>query len=275
MAESFFETASIRLHGCRKGQGPLVIYLHGITANWAVWQPILDGMAGETTGVAVSQRGHGLSDKPDDNYGAEGFTSDTLALIESLDLGPAVIVGHSLGARNAIVAGARRPDLVRGVLSVDFVPQVERAALDTLKDRVVKGDRRFADLDEAKGYLSDRYKLLPPDAISRRAENGFVEEDGSWRPLANPSSMAMTADGLYDDYHAEYGAVAVPTIAIRGEKSTLISAAAFAAAAAQRPDIEHITVPSVDHYVPEEDPETVMTLLLRVLEMSGTPPFGA
>jgi 2-(acetamidomethylene)succinate hydrolase len=269
MEDTYFETSSIRLHGTRVGRGPLVVYLHGITANWAVWQPILEGMSAETTGVAISQRGHGQSDKPASEYGSKGFVADTLALIESVGLGPAIIVGHSLGARNAVVAGAERPDLVRGVLSVDFVPQVERAALDTLKDRVLKGDRSFESLDDAKAYLAERYKLIPPDAIARRAENGFVEIDGKWRPRAIAASVAQTSDGLYEDYHQAYQNIKVPTIAVRGEKSTLISAEAFAKAAGMRPDIEHITVEGVDHYVPEEDPATTMRLLRKLISAAG------
>lgn len=265
MNESFFQTPSIRLHGARIGAGPLVVYLHGITANWAVWAPILTEMAKDTTGVAISQRGHGQSDKPDTGYGAEGFVHDVVALIETLNLGPAFIVGHSLGARNAVVAAANRPDLVRGVLSVDFVPQVEASALDTLKDRVVKGAQKFETLDQAKAYLSDRYKLLPPDAITRRAENGFVEVDGKFEPRASASAMALTAQGLYDDYHDAYRRVNVPTIAVRGAMSTLVSENAFATAASVRPDIEHITIDGVDHYVPEEDPKTTVSLLRRLI----------
>jgi 2-(acetamidomethylene)succinate hydrolase len=265
MLSSFFDTKSIRLHGSRQGSGPLVIYLHGITANWAVWQPILAGMAGESTGVAISQRGHGESDKPEAGYGSAGFVGDIFALVEHLNIGPAIIVGHSLGARNGVVAGATRPDLIAGVLSIDFVPQVEISALDTLKDRVVKGARTFETLDEAKAYLADRYKLLPADAIARRAEHGFMPVDGRWTPRACPSAMAQTADGLYDDYHEAYATIRVPTIAVRGALSTLTSAKAFAEAAAVRPDIEHVTVPNVDHYVPEEDPQSVMDLIGRLL----------
>lgn len=267
MESSFFETQSIKLHGCRTGKGPLVVFLHGITANWAVWEPILSGMAGEATCVAVSQRGHGQSDKPAEGYGQDGFASDVHALIERLDLGPAVVVGHSLGSRNAVVAASSRPDLVRAVLAIDFVPQVERGALDLLTERVLKGNRQFDTADEIRAYLADRYRLLPDDAIARRAEHGFACSDGKWSPRADASAMAQTLKGLYGDYHAEYSGVRVPMLSVRGALSTLVSESAFAAAAASRADIEHVTVPGVDHYVPEEDPDAVMQLLRRLLQI--------
>ena len=54
----------------------------------------------------MDQRGHGLSDKPDSGYGAKDYTDDLVALIKTLNAGPAIIVGHSLGARNGVEVAA-------------------------------------------------------------------------------------------------------------------------------------------------------------------------
>lgn len=265
---SYFATSSITLHGARLGEGPLVVYLHGITANWAVWRPILQGMAGETTGVAVSQRGHGRSDKPATGYTGSDFAQDVIDLIELLNLGPAIIVGHSLGARNAAVVAARRPDLVRGVLSVDFVPNTGVNELQVLADRVSGGDRDFDGLDDVRAYLSGRYRLMPADAVARRADHGYVATStGTLRPLADGEAMTQTAAGLFEPYPDEYREVKAPMVALRGEMSTLISPVAFEDAARIRPDVPHLTIPRVDHYIPEENAaviiEYIRALLLR------------
>lgn len=261
-----FNTESIRLHGTIVGQGPLVVYLHGITANWAVWVPILEAMSARTTGVAVSQRGHGLSDKPDAGYTGQNFADDVIALIESLDLGPAIIVGHSLGARNAVVAGHQRPDLVAGVLSVDFVPHTGRQELQTLADRVGGGDREFTNLEEVRAYLKSRYRLMPDDAVDRRARYGYTETgSGAFRPLANPESMRQTAAGLFEPYPDSYRNLQVPMIAMRGQLSTLVSAGAYEDAARMRPDVDHQVVDGVDHYIPEENPASVVANIYRLI----------
>lgn len=262
----FFPTRTVRLHGARLGEGPLVVYLHGITANWAVWEPILTTMSGASTGVAVSQRGHGLSDKPESGYTGADFAEDVIALIESLDMGPAVVVGHSLGARNAVLAGHRRPDLVSAVLSIDFVPNTGREPLETLAQRVHGGDREFADLDEVRTYLRDRYKLMPADAVDRRAAHGYAETGGGkLRPLADPEAMRQTAAGLFEPYPGEYRELPVPMIALRGAASTLVSQAAFDDAARIRPDVEHTVIQRADHYIPEELPDVVASSITRLL----------
>lgn len=261
-----FTIGSIRLHGATLGRGPLVVYLHGITANWAVWNPILETMADRTTGVAVSQRGHGNSDKPEVGYTGQEFANDVVALIESLDLGPAIIVGHSLGARNAVLAGHQRPDLVAGVLSVDFVPHTGRQELQTLADRVGGGDREFTDLDDVRAYLKSRYKLMPDDAVDRRARHGYAEtERGGLRPLANPEAMRQTAEGLFEPYPGPYRELTVPMIAMRGQLSTLVSAEAYEDAAGIRPDVDHQVINGVDHYIPEENAASVVANIDRLL----------
>jgi len=262
----FFVTERVRLHGARMGEGPLVVYLHGITANWAVWEPILWAMRGVSTGVSVSQRGHGLSDKPVSGYTGADFAADVIALVESLEMGPAVVAGHSLGARNAVLAGHRRPDLVRAVLSIDFAPNTGRDALEVLARRVEGGNREFADMDEVRAYLSDRYQLMPADAVERRARHGYVETDeGTLRPLADPEAMRQTAAGLFEPYPVAYRELSVPMIALRGAASTLVSQEAFDDAARLRPDIEHIVIEGADHYIPEELPDVVCASITRLL----------
>lgn len=69
--------------------------------------------------IAVDQRGHGLSDKPDSGYAFDDVCGDLAALIDELKLERPVIAGHSWGGNVAIQLAADRPDLVSGVVLVD------------------------------------------------------------------------------------------------------------------------------------------------------------
>ena len=146
---------------------------------------------------AVDQRGHGLSDKPDSDYGASGYSKDVLALIETLNAGPAVIVGHSLGARNGVVAATLRPDLVSAVVAIDFTPYIEVEVLDALASRVNAGDRTFASREEIEDYLHGRYAMMPPEAIRRRAYSAYQEITGGI-----PSAGIAAGDGANRDRSA-------------------------------------------------------------------------
>ncbi len=249
------DTGRIMLNVREVGSGPLVIFLHGITSNSGVWNPIMLALAGEFRCVAVDQRGHGLSDKPADGYKADDLARDVLALIAALEAGPAVIVGHSLGARNAVVAATIDPQLVKSVVAVDFTPFIEKEVLDTLAARVNGGDRLFKSRAEIEAYLQDRYQKMPAAAIRQRAMTAFREVEGGFRPLADPDAMAQTAEGLREELESAFKAVTRPTLIVRGAESKLVSEAALEKTRKLRPDMPVIVVENTDHYVTEEAPE--------------------
>jgi 2-(acetamidomethylene)succinate hydrolase len=257
LSERRVNVGRITLNIREGGEGPAIIFLHGITANAAVWDPILLTLQDSFRVIAVDQRGHGKSDKPAAGYGAADFSQDALDLIQTLGKGPAIIVGHSLGARNGIVAAASRPDLVAGVVAVDFTPFIETEVFDTLEARVNGGDRSFASREEIVDYLASRYPRMPRDAVERRARHGYREENGVFLPLAAPSAMSATANGLREDLEPAIRQVRKPVLMIRGMESKLVSAPAFERTLRLRPDLPSLVVPDTDHYVPEEAPAIV------------------
>lgn len=256
------DTGRITLNIREAGRGPVAIFLHGITSNSAVWDPQLLALKDIVHGVAVDQRGHGLSDKPDSGYEAIDFAEDIVALIRRLDAGPAFIVGHSLGARNGVEAAALAPDLVRGVVAIDFTPYIETEVLDQLAARVNGGDRLFASQQDIEDYLRARYPLMPPAAIRRRAESAYCPAEGGLRPLASSRAMSQTAEGLRGDLVPAFTDVKRPVLIVRGALSKLVSPAALDKTRALRPDLPVMVVDNVDHYVNEEAPE-VMTAAIR------------
>ncbi len=110
----------------------------------------------------------------------------SLRLIQATSTAPAIIVGHSLGARNGVVAATYAKRVGRGVVAIEFTPFIEPEVLETLEKRVNGGNRAFASKDEIISYLSARYPLMPQDAVARRAAYGYVEHQGVFRPLADP-----------------------------------------------------------------------------------------
>ncbi|HMN70252.1 MAG TPA: alpha/beta hydrolase [Rhodoblastus sp.] len=249
------DTGRITLNVREAGDGPVAIFLHGITSNAAVWDPIILDLKDEFRCIAVDQRGHGLSDKPATGYSANDLAEDVLSLIRKLESGPAIIVGHSLGARNGVVAAAIDPALVKSVVAVDFTPYIEKDVLDALEARVNGGDRLFASRDEIEAYLRDRYKMMPPEAIRRRAMTAFRQVDGGFRPLADPNAMALTAQSLRENLEPAFRNVKPPVLVVRGAMSTLVSEAALEKTRRLRPDLPVLVVENTDHYVTEEAPE--------------------
>lgn len=248
------------------GTGPTVVLLHGTSASLGVWDPIAERTSGRARVIAVDQRGHGRSDKPAGAYTASDYCADLFALLSELDCAPAVIVGHSLGARNAVVFATTHPSLVLGVVAVDYTPFVEPEVLDQLETRVRGGDRAFGSRSEIAEYLRGRYPMMPPGAVHRRVEYGYRRDDGVYRPWADPGAMVQTIDGLRSDFDDAFTSVPRPVTMLRGEGSAIVSDAAFRRARAARPDFRAVLVPGADHYLPEVAPETVQAEVDRMLD---------
>ncbi|HEY5609418.1 MAG TPA: alpha/beta hydrolase [Alphaproteobacteria bacterium] len=268
--ERDIQTRTLRFHVAECGKGPLLLLLHGVTANARGWDKVAERLAEGFHVVAVDQRGHGRSDKPAKGYDGVDYASDIAALVETLGTGPAVVVGHSLGARNGIVAGVKHPKAVAGVVAVDYVPFIEPEVLQQLHDRVVGGNRTFASVHEVKAYLRARYPLMPEDAVERRAHYGYREENGALRPLADPAAMAATCRGFQtEDFATPTRDVRAPVIFVRGKESKLVTRAAFRRAQALRPDIRAVEVDGADHYVPEEQPDAIARITADFCALIG------
>jgi 2-(acetamidomethylene)succinate hydrolase len=208
--------------------------------------------------TSIDQRGHGRAPKPASGYAGEDYAADISRTVGEKTL----LIGHSLGARNALVAGVRYPEKVAAVVAIDFTPYLEPEVFDALDARVNGGNRDFDSLQDVASYLKQRYARLPADAIERRARHGYECVDGVWRALAAPAAMRETCTGLRADLAPALKAIRVPVLLLRGEDSKLVSRAAWDKTRALRPDLPAREITGADHYVPEEQPAAVAAAVL-------------
>jgi len=66
--------------------------------------------------IAVTQRGHGDAPKPDSGYLIEDFAADVVELMDDLELGPAIVVGHSMGSWVTQRIAIDHPERLLGVV---------------------------------------------------------------------------------------------------------------------------------------------------------------
>lgn len=249
-----------------RGQGPAVVLLHGTSANHAVWHPVGDALADRATVIALDQRGHGRSDKPERGYAADDFAADVITVLDALEIDRAVIAGHSLGGRNAWVAAAEHPDRVAGAVVVDYTPYVSHEVLDELDVRVADGFRSFPDQAAVEEYLRGRYRRILPGAVTRRARWGYgADASGGLAPLASRDAMRQLIEGFRTPCDAAFRSVSVPMTHLRGVDSRIVDDFAWERAIADRPDDRWVVVTDADHYIPEEHPLLVAAEIERVL----------
>jgi pimeloyl-ACP methyl ester carboxylesterase len=112
--------AAIRLQYVERGDraGIPVVLLHGFSDSWRSFEGVLSHLPGHLRSIAVSQRGHGDSDRPPTGYRARDFASDVAGLLSALGLERAVVVGHSMGASVAQRFALDHPDRVLALVLV-------------------------------------------------------------------------------------------------------------------------------------------------------------
>jgi pimeloyl-ACP methyl ester carboxylesterase len=110
------EREGARLWYAAWGEGPAVVLLHGglgHSGNWGYQVPAL--LAAGYRVIVADTRGHGLSTRDGRPFSYQLLASDLLAVLDTLAVGRAALVGWSDGACTALVAAAGAPDRVSGV----------------------------------------------------------------------------------------------------------------------------------------------------------------
>ena len=98
------------------GDGPPVVFVHGLTSSRRSWDPVTGLLAEDFTCVPVDLRGHGESGAAPE-YSMLSLVDDVRAVVEELSLDEPAIVGHSLGATVAALYAAAYG--ARAVVCVD------------------------------------------------------------------------------------------------------------------------------------------------------------
>lgn len=172
MPSSYLYINNLRVHylhwNLGSGGRP-VILLHGLASNARIWELVAPhlGQSGLEI-LAPDGRGHGLTDKPDGDYGFATFAQDLAAFINACDLERPLLVGHSWGANLALDYAARIPIGARSPAGIVLV------------------DGGMIQLDAIPGntWEATRQRLAPPRLAGMRLDDFLqrMQNHSSWQP---------------------------------------------------------------------------------------------
>lgn len=213
-------------HG--KPSGVPVVFLHGVTDSCRAFEPLLERLPDTIRALAVSQRGHGASSKPEHGYRYRDMADDLAAFMDALALPAAVIVGHSMGSMVAQRFAADHPHRVAGlVLMATFRtlhrdPAVEaywNEALATLTDPVDADFVRAFQLSTLARPVPEEFlemvvcqSLLVPARVWQEAFRGFLDTPDFSSELARVTAPTLIAWGELDAYTGRADQEALHTI---------------------------------------------------------------
>jgi pimeloyl-ACP methyl ester carboxylesterase len=183
MMTDFRVVGANRLATWRVGNGPAVVLIHGWLCDHQDMGPLTALLGEDHEVVSLDLRGHGISGAPAHGFAIADFAADVLEVIADLDLGPVLLVGHSLGAAIAVEVGGRAPESVRGIVIVDSQWSLTRPPADlvTSASNVTGEDfaqRRQRSLDFRRALQPGFDFPTPTQPIAAQALNSMLTWDG-------------------------------------------------------------------------------------------------
>jgi pimeloyl-ACP methyl ester carboxylesterase len=251
------------LHVEAYGAGPpTLLLLHGLSANGAVWDALLERLRPRFAGriLAPDLRGHGRSPHAA-HYGYGQHAADVAELLAP---GEAVhVVGHSMGGAIGLVLASGWYGVdVRGVLSfgmkVAWQPE-ELAKLTALARSPVRWLDTRAEAAERFLRVSGLDRLLAPDA--RAVAAGLVAEGARWRLAADPA----TASAAGPPIERIVAAARARVVLACGSEDRLVRIDELRRLA---PDA--IELAGAGHNLHVEDPDALVGLIEQRLALPGT-----
>jgi len=117
-----------RFHIAEAGDGPALVFLHGFPTFWWTWRNQLPHFADlGYRAIAMDLRGYAGSDHPPEGYDPLTLAADVAAVLRSIGVKQAVIIGHGWGGFIAWTMAVTEPEVVSGIVPIAMAhPRVLR-----------------------------------------------------------------------------------------------------------------------------------------------------
>jgi pimeloyl-ACP methyl ester carboxylesterase len=205
------ENEGARIWYSTYGSGSPVILVHGglgHSGNWGYQVPAL--LESGYRAVLIDSRGHGRSTRDPQPFSYELMASDVLAVMDTLHLKKAALVGWSDGACTALILAAKAPSRAAGVFyfacNMDPSGVKPFEATPTLSRCFARHAKDYAELSATP----EHFKTFVEDvSLMGRTQPNYSAND-----LARISVPIVIVHSEHDEFikreHAEYLARSIP-----------------------------------------------------------------
>ncbi len=264
---------------------PFLHFAHANGFNAQTYTRILGPLADQMRIVASDLRGHGMSTLAADPETHESwylYRDDLIALLETLDTGPVVLAGHSMGATSSLLVAIARPDLVRALVLFEpvilprmYFWQVEIWRMLGIKEPLTpfaKGalNRRAQWPDRetvVRGYTGrGAFKTWPVDILADYVDGGTrVCADGTVELACAPAWEAANFSSHNHNFWPRLVKVTCPVTILRGAIGSTCPEPRARALTARLSHVSDRAVDGATHFLPMERPDLVVETLRSVV----------
>jgi 3-oxoadipate enol-lactonase len=201
----------LRVHYADDGSatGPAVVFLNSLGTDLRLWDMVIPLMPKGLRLVRYDKRGHGLTDCLDPPYSMGALISDAEALLDSLGIRNAVLVGLSIGGMIAQGLAVKRPDLARALVLSNTAAKIGTIKIwqDRINTAAEHGIEGLADATMER-WFSRPFRRSPELALWR---NMMTRQ-----PLAGYIGCSAAIAGT--DFYTTTAQLTLPTLAIAGSE---------------------------------------------------------
>lgn len=262
--DRYLDADGLRLHYLDWGNeaGPPMLLLHGFSGHAHTWDTFARAMADRFHIVALDQRGHGDSAwSKDGAYTVEDHARDAGALHDRLTSRPIVLIGLSMGGRNAITYTALRPGRMEKLVIVDIGPDIDPRGAERVRRMAAEAPEEFASVDDAVSYLR-RYATLTSTAaeaaLRHRVEHGVKRLPGggyTWKYDRFLRDQRRSGGAPPVDLWPFVRRITAPTLILRGSESDVFAPETAKQMHEVIPDSRLVEIPGAGHSIPADAPE--------------------
>jgi esterase len=231
-----------------------IVLLHGGHQSAHSWDLVSLHLARRFRVLALDQRGHGDSEWARDvSYSNHEMSLDVEAFIAAMGLRRPILIGHSMGGRNAMLLTRRDPSLLSALVIVDVGPELSekgRAAIAGF----VQTAQEFDDLEHFVRAVRQYDPYRSREHIERTVKYNMLQRaDGKFvsKCDSNPRRLAIVrGSGPLENITLEDAAeFDLPVLLVRGANSNILAPDAAARFAAALPRGKLMTVADCGHNV--------------------------
>ncbi|MCO5163686.1 MAG: alpha/beta hydrolase [Mesorhizobium sp.] len=144
----------VELDAWVEGDGPAIVFLHEFGGDQRSWREQVDAFRDRYRCIVPAARGYPPSDAPGDPqlYSQDRMNKDVIAVLDSLKIDKAHLVGLSMGAYTALRVGMLYPHRIRSVVFSAGGSGADAAT----RDDYLRETRRVADLMDETGQVPAR-----------------------------------------------------------------------------------------------------------------------